>query len=152
MNIDTFGVYVRAELDHWGHEFALHLDCEYLGHQSKNLLAVLIEHGGDMPGRAQGYKPLETDLRAQRIEDIVAHIWRSHRDMAIVLRAYYCGSGRRKNERWETANLLLANAGSAVISKTGYMELVRRGEDRVRGFIEGMGFAQPLDRSDLRVA
>lgn len=152
MNIDTFGIYVRAELEHWGREFALHRDCEYLGHQSKNLLAVLIEHQGDMPGRAQGYKPMETDLRAQRIEDVVAYVWRSNRDMAIVLRAYYCGSGRRKNERWETANLLLSNAGSPVISKTGYMELVRRGEDRVRGFLEGMGFVIPLDRSDLQVA
>lgn len=138
MQTDTFGVYVRAELEHWGREFALHRDCDYLGHQSKNLLAVLIEHQGEMPGRAQGYKPLETDLRAQRIEDMVTHIARSNLDMAMVLRAYFCGMGRRKVERWETCNLLLANAGRPVIRATGYLEMARRGEDRVRGMLEGV--------------
>ncbi|PTT36776.1 hypothetical protein DBR33_19010, partial [Stenotrophomonas sp. HMWF022] len=68
MQLDTFGEYVRSRLEHWGGEYALHRDCEYLGFQSRNLLAVLIEHRGDMPGRAQGYKPLETDLLAQQIE------------------------------------------------------------------------------------
>lgn len=152
MQIDTFGAYVRGELEHWGDEFALHRDCDYLGHHSKNMLAVLIEHEGEMPGRIQGYKPMETDSRAQRIEDIVAHVWRTHPEMSIVLRAYYCGKGRRKVERWETANLLLTNAGSPMISATGYLELVRRAEDRVRGVLEGIGFATAIDRSDLRVA
>lgn len=137
MQADTFGVYVRAELEHWGREFALHRDCDYLGHQSKNLLAVLIEHQGEMPGRAQGYKPLETDLRAQRIEDMVAHIARSNLDMAMVLRAYFCGMGRRKVERWETCNLLLANARQRVMTARAYLEMARRGEDRIRGMLEG---------------
>jgi len=52
MQLDTFGEYVRSRLEHWGGEYALHRDCEYLGFQSRNLLAVLIEHRGDMPGRA----------------------------------------------------------------------------------------------------
>ncbi len=49
--VDTFGVYVRAELEHWGEEFALHRDCAYLGHVSKNMLQVLIDHRGEMPPR-----------------------------------------------------------------------------------------------------
>lgn len=138
MQVDTFGLYVRAELEHWGREFALHRDCEYLGHQSKNLLAVLMEHH-EMPSRAQGYKPLETDLRAQKIEDLVAHIARTNVEMAVVLRAYFCGMGRRKVERWETCNMLLANMKGRMMTARAYLEMARRGEDRVRGFLEATG-------------
>ena len=144
MQVDTFGAYVRAELDHWGREFALHRDCEYLGHASKNMLQVLIEHRGEMPPPNVGYKPLETDIRAQRIEDIVAGIARTHLAMACCLRAYHCGSGRRKVERAETANLLLANAGLPAIRARVYMDLAHRGGERIRGVLEGM--ARPLDR------
>lgn len=46
--VNTFGVYVRGRLEEWGREFALHRDCEYLGHRSKDMLQVLVEHkGGD---------------------------------------------------------------------------------------------------------
>ena len=136
MQIDTFGAYVRAELDHWGREFALHRDCEYLGHASKNMLQILIDHRGEMPSPNVGYKPLETDMRAQRIEDIVADIARTHLAMACCLRAYHCGAGRRKVERAETANLLLANAGLPAIRARVYMDLAHRGEERVRGVLE----------------
>jgi len=138
---DLFGAYVRSELEHWGVEFALHRDCEYLGHQSKNMLQLLIEHRGEMPPPNTGYKPLETDARAQLIEDVVADIARSHLAMAICLRAYYCGRGRKRVERWETANLLLANAGLPVVRTTAYMDLARRGEDRVYGVLVGMARA-----------
>lgn len=138
---DLFGAYVRSELEHWGREFALHRDCEYLGHVSRNMLQVLIEHRGEMPPPNTGYKPLETDARAQLIEDIVADIARSHLAMAICLRAYYCGRGRKRVERWETANLLLANAGLPVVRTTAYMDLAQRGEDRVYGVLVGMARA-----------
>ncbi|WP_313398162.1 hypothetical protein [Stenotrophomonas sp.] len=141
MNIDTFGATVRADLDHWGVEFALHRDCEYLGHFSKNMIQVLIDHRGDMPGRAQGYKPLETDARAQRIEDVVTIIWRSNPEMAVVLRAYFCGRGRKKIERWETCNMLLTNMGRPVMNQRAFLEVARRGEDRVRGILEGVSLA-----------
>lgn len=141
MQIDTFGAYVRAELDHWGREFALHRDCEYLGHASKNMLQVLIDHRGEMPPPNVGYKPLETDRRAQLIEDIVADIARVHLAMAICLRAYYCGMGRKRVERWETANLLLANAGQPCIRATAYMDLAKRGEERVYGVLTGIARA-----------
>lgn len=138
MQVDTFGAYVRAELEHWGREFALHRDCDYLGHQSKNLLAVLIEHKGDMPSRAQGYKPLESDSRAQMIEDIVACISRDNVPMACCLRAYYCGQGRKKIERFETAILLLANCGGRAVSNRQYLNLVDLGFQRIRGRLEGL--------------
>lgn len=131
--VDSFGDYVRRELEHWGQEFALWRDFEYLGHCSKNMLQVLIDHRGEMPPKNVGYKPLETDLRAQRIEDIVADIGREQRAIACVLRAYYCGSGRRKVERLETANLLLANAGERMVRLRHYMVLRELGEQTVRG-------------------
>ncbi|WP_349998124.1 hypothetical protein [Stenotrophomonas lacuserhaii] len=135
MQVDTFGAYVRAELEHWGREFALHRDLDYLGHHSKNVLQVLIEHKGDMPGRAQGYKPMDTDASAQRVEDMVADIARSNGAMACVLRAYYCGAGRKKVERYETCLMLLANLGLPSTTVRAYLEMVRRGEDRLHGMM-----------------
>lgn len=136
MQTDYFGAFVRAELEHWGREFALHRDCEYLGHQSKNLLAVLMEHH-EMPGRAQGYKPMETDPRAQVIEDIVTDIARTDVSLACVLRGYYCGSGRRKEERWEQARQLLQLMGQRPVSVRQYLSMVELGFQRVRGRLEG---------------
>ncbi|MBA0449417.1 hypothetical protein [Stenotrophomonas maltophilia] len=141
MQLDTFGEYVRSRLEHWGGEYALHRDCEYLGFQSRNLLAVLIEHRGDMPGRAQGYKPLETDQLAQQIEDIITAVSRDNVAMACALRGYYCGRGRRKVERFETANLLLANCGQRPVSNRHYLNLVELGFQRVRGWMEGIAQA-----------
>lgn len=135
MQTDYFGAYVRGELEHWGREFALHRDCEYLGHQSKNLLAVLMEHH-EMPGRAQGYKPLETDPRAQAIEDIVSDIARTDISLACVLRGYYCGSGRRKEERWEQARQLLQLMGQRPVSVRQYLLMAELGFQRVRGRLE----------------
>ncbi|MCO7468856.1 hypothetical protein NJG16_02105 [Stenotrophomonas maltophilia] len=136
MQTDYFGAYVRGELEHWGREFALHRDCEYIGHQSKNLLAVLMEHH-EMPGRAQGYKPMETDPRAQAIEDIVTDIARTDVSLACVLRGYYCGSGRRKEERWEQARQLLQLMGQRPVSVRQYLSMVELGFQRVRGRLEG---------------
>lgn len=137
MQLDTFGAYVRAELEHWGEEFALHRDRDYLGRGPKSLLALLIEHKGDMPVRAIGFKPLETGARAQMIEDIVTSISHDNVAMACSLRAYYCGRGRRKVERFETAILLLANCGHRAVSNRQYLSLVELGFQRVRGRLEG---------------
>ena len=76
IEVDTFGAYVRARLDAWGDEFALHRDCVYLGHQSQNMLQVLIEHQGEMPERPTGVKPLQVDLLALQVERIVSDIGR----------------------------------------------------------------------------
>jgi hypothetical protein len=147
--IDSFGEYVRQRLDEWGREFALHRDCDYLGHQSKNMLQVLIEHKGEMPGKAQGYKPLEVDLAAQQIEDIVADIARDEPRLACVLRAYFCGRGRRKVERRETALLLIANVERDVPThlrrplpnERRYMDMVSDGIRTVRGALLGIARA-----------
>jgi len=144
MQVDTFAAYVRAELDHWGREFALHRDCDYLGHQSKNLLAVLIEHKGDMPGRAQGYKPLAIDVRAQAVEDIVGDIAKWNPIRACVLRGYYCGSGRRAVERREMAEQLIQRAtGDATyrISRQKYFSELECGLALVMGYLQGQSRA-----------
>lgn len=139
--IDTFGEYVRQRLDEWGHEYALSRDFEYLGHQSKNMLQVLIEHKGEMPAKATGYKPLEVLRTAQEIEDIVADVARDQLTLACVLRAYYCGQGRRKMERWETANLLISNMGLKVVTQRHYMTLHEIGLATVRGALIGIARA-----------
>ena len=108
--IDSFGEYVRNRLEEWGREFALSRDCEYLGHQSKNMLQVLIEHGGEMPGRTVGFKPLEVSLQALLIEQVVSEIARDQVRTACCLRAFYCGSGRKKVERYKAAMVLIAGA------------------------------------------
>lgn len=137
MHLDTMNEYVRRRLEHWGDEFALDRDCEYLGHQSVNLLYVLMQHH-EMPGRTTGYKPLETDPEAQQIEDIVTEIGRHAPGIGWVLRAYYCGKGRRKIERWETANMLLAGAGIHPVTQPSYMDMTRRGTERVHGMLLGV--------------
>lgn len=140
MQLDTMAEYVRRRLEHWGEEFALSRDCEYLGFQSVNLLYVLMQHH-EMPGRATGYKPLEVNVEAQQIEDIVSEIGRHAPAMAWVLRAYYCGRGRRKYERHETANMLLTNAKLPPLSRASYMDMARRGTERVHGMLLGVAQA-----------
>ncbi|WDS36226.1 hypothetical protein [Pseudoxanthomonas sp.] len=133
--IDTATETARMLLERWGAEFALHRDCEYLGHASRNMLQVLIDHKGEMPGRVTGFKPLECDAEALMVEQLVTAVARSNKPMAICLRAYYCGSGRRKVERYETALMLLANAGQPMVKVPAYMDLARRGLDRIAGMI-----------------
>jgi len=141
MQIDTFGAYVRAEMEHWGREYALHRDCDYLGYSTKNLLAVLIENKGDVPSSARGYKSLNSDKRAQAIEDIVRSIATDNVAIVCALRGYHCGKGRKKVERFETANLLMANCGVAPVSARQYFILVELGHQRVRGRLEGLALA-----------
>ncbi len=141
MQVDTFGAYVRAELEHWGREFALHRDIDYLGHHSKNMLQVLIEHKGDMPGRAQGYKPQETDVRAQRIEDCVARIGRYNLLRSCVLRGYYCGRGRRSVERLDIAQELFRRAArdpAYRLPRQRFFAEEEIGRAELRGFLSGL--------------
>ena len=140
--VDVFGEYVKSRLDRWGDEFALRKDCDYLGHQSKNMLQVLIEHKGEMPQRPTGFKPLEVDLQALTIEMIVSDIARDNVHVACALRGYYCGSGRRKIERFETALLLMESAGvRCKPNARGYMELIKLGEAEVRGALRMLAAA-----------
>lgn len=130
--IDTFGTYVRRRLDAWGEEFALHRNCVYLGHP-KNVLQTLIEHRGEIPKRPAGFKPLEVDLLALQVEQIVHQIGRDRVQIACALRGYYCGHGRRKIERYETALLLMDAAGvRCKPTARQYLDLIRLGEAEVR--------------------
>lgn len=139
--VDTFGVYVRTRLDEWGQEFALCRDCEYLGHQSKNVLQVLIDHLGEMPERAQGFRPLEVSLPALQIEQAVTQLAKEQMATACALRGYYCGSGRRKVERWETANLLITTAGHRMVTQRHYLTLIQIGEAYIRGMLSALAKA-----------
>ena len=136
--IDTYGRYVRHRLERWGEEFALHRDCEYLGHRSKDMLAVLIEHGGEMPPRVTGFKPLEIPPDEQQIEDIVADIARVDIVRATVLRAYYCGRGRRGEERHETANEMLRRMGLPELGRRKYFSEHDLGFEAVRWMLNGL--------------
>lgn len=139
--VDTFGAYVRARLEHWGREFALHRDCEYLGHRSKDVLQILIEHRGDMPPRATGFKPLEMNIEALQIEQIVSIMGRESPLRATVLRAYYCGTGRRGVERLETANLMLARMRIEPLSRPKFLAAHELAFAEVRGFLTGLSAA-----------
>lgn len=139
--IDTFGAIVRGRLEEWGREFALHRDCEYLGHRSKDMLQVLIEHRGEMPPRVVGFKPLEIPPRPLEIEAIVTDVARFNLIRATVLRAYYCGMGRRGSERFEIANDLLVGFGLAQLSRTKYFAEHDLGVAEIRGVLFGIARA-----------
>lgn len=140
---DTFGAYVRDRLEQWGREFALHRDCEYLGHQSKNVLQVLIDHKGEMPARPTGFKPLECNALALQIEFIVSDMARSRPERACCLRAYYCGQGRRGVERLETAQELVRRVTGRrwLLGKRAYFAEVELGTAEVRGALLGLAMA-----------
>lgn len=139
-NMKTFDLYVRHRLDAWGREFCLDRDCEYLGHKSKDMLQVLIEHKGEMPARPTGFKPLEIPPLEMQIEDIVADMTRDgQRHMACVLRAYYCGSGRKAVERLAQARYLIQQfEPDTNLSKTKYFTLHDLGFQRVAGVLQGI--------------
>jgi len=135
---NTFGAYVETRLSGWGREFALHRDCEYLGHQSKNMLQVLIEHRGEMPARPTGFKPLECCPLAEQVEYVVTHLaspyGASKPDAANVLRAWYAGRGRVTVERLETACELIGRK----ISRAQYRTLRDIGFAHVEGALLAM--------------
>lgn len=142
--VDTFGAYVGSRLDEWGREFALHRDCEYLGHKSKDMLQVLIEHKGEMPQRSVGFKPLEIPWAEQQIEDLIADIARRDVILASVMRGFYCATGRRGHERRDTAVALarrITGDGSFQLSKSKYFALHALGFAEIRGRLIGIARA-----------
>jgi hypothetical protein len=128
METDLFGAYVRTRLDEWGEVFAYHRDRELLGHRSKDMLQVLIEHKGEMPPRCVGFKPLEVSNTAMQIEDVVRDIFHQDKQLAWALRAYFCGAGRRGVERYEFFKALTGRS----ISRKTYFEYVDTGCREVR--------------------
>lgn len=132
-----FDLYVRARLDAWGREFALHRDGEILGHRSKDMLQVLIEHKGEMPPRTTGYKPLTIPPLEMQTEDVVRGVHSDAPLLAHVLRAYYCGSGRQAFERREIAEQL----SGMRLPKQRYFQLHDMGFQRVAGVLSGIARA-----------
>lgn len=142
--VDTFGVYVKARMEGWGTEFALHRDCEHLGHKSKDMLQVLIEHRGELPPKVVGFKPLETDPLAQQIEDIVRDIARHNVERACVLRGFYCGMGRKGIERLEvTQNMVrrVLQLPSYRLARARFFSEEELGRAEVRGYLNALAMA-----------
>lgn len=133
--VDTFDEYVESRLEEWGTFFALHRDYEQLGHRSKDMLQVLIEHKGEMPPRTTGFKPLEVPPLVQMVEDAVHAIARRNPSRAAVLRAFYCGTGRRGHERLEIANTLLRRQRLHTVSRASYYREKDAGFDEVKGYL-----------------
>lgn len=134
---NQFDAYVRRRLESWGREFALHRDFELLGHRSKDMLQVLIEHKGEMPPRNVGFRPLTIPPLEMQVEDIVHDIHRDAPNLAMVLRAYYCGQGRQGIERRETAVRLLGRE----IGRRQYFTLHDLGFHRVCGALSALARA-----------
>jgi hypothetical protein len=108
------------------------------------MLQVLIEHKGELPPKAIGFKPLETDPMAQQIEDIVRDIARHNVERACILRGFYCGMGRKGIERLEVTRSMIRR----VITVPGYQlsrpkffaeEEIGRAE--IRGVLIGLAMA-----------
>ena len=133
----TFDLYVRTRLDAWGQEFAFHRDAELLGHKSKDMLQLLIEHKGEMPPRVTGFRPLTIPPLEWQTETIVAQIHSDAPLLAVVLRAYYCGSGRRAVERLEKAEELAKRK----LPRRAYFAYHDLGFQRVAGALSAVALA-----------
>lgn len=104
-----FDAQVRRCLEQWGREFSLDQDMEPLGHQSKNILQVMVEHDGEVPGRVTGFKPLYISPNAQMVEDCMLELWRAKcKPLVLCMRARWCGWGRVGVERYELAQALIS--------------------------------------------
>ena len=139
--VDTFGTYVRHRLERWGEVFALSRDCDHLGYGRQSVLQRLIDHKGELPPPVTGFKPMEVDDEAMQIEIIIGDMAREQTALACVMRGFYCGQGRRKVERWETANLLIAYTGGKPISVRHYLTMHEVGFAQVRGVLTGIALA-----------
>lgn len=76
-----------------------------------------------------------------QIELMVSGVARTDLPMACILRGFYCGSGRRKVERWEQANRLLISQGIRAVSVRSYLATAELGFGRIRGRFEGLSVA-----------
>ena len=130
----SFDAYVRQRLRDWGYEFMLGRSCDELGFNGKNMIAVLMEHHGEMPSKPTGFKPLTVPEMEWQIECIVREIHQELPHLAIVLRAYYCGSGRISQERKEIAETLIGKTLSRRVYYT-YHDLAF---NRVAGILLGI--------------
>jgi hypothetical protein len=140
--------YVRFRLLGWGREFRLGREIEPLGIHKTSLLQVLIEHRGEMPTRPTGYKPLTVPPDAMEIEDAVHDIHAVEPEIAVVLRVYYCGSGKHSTDRLYMAARLLGRR----ITRRRYYEAHAAGFHRVAGYVSAMRKVRHVGRPDAMTA
>jgi hypothetical protein len=81
-----------------------------------------------------GYKPLTIPPDAMEIEDVVHDIHAVDPELAIVLRVYYCGSGKHSSDRLATATRLLKRR----ITRRRYYAAHDAAFHRVAGFLSGV--------------
>lgn len=119
--------FVRERLDQWGLEYALDRDYTGTGYASQNVLHKMMKHG--MIARGVSHDVADD---AQQIELIVTDIARLDMRVACCLRGYFCGSMRRKVERFEKALELATKHKIRRFSLRTYLNDVAMGEALVR--------------------
>lgn len=139
IEVDTMRWYTLSRLNEWGRVFALHRDCDYLGHASKNWIQVWIEHKGEPPPPNVGFKPFEVSPTALQTEQLVYALALVDPWKAIALRAYYCGRGRKRVERMEIAQEQIdklererGNPMPVRLRHRSFAKLVEDAEDRIK--------------------
>lgn len=137
MITSQFDAYVRSRLERWGYEFNLWRPLPLLGHQSKNILAVLIEHKGELPPPNIGFKPLTIPPGELQMEDLVREIQGDAPVLAAVLRAYYGGAGRQGIERRALAEDLCGTR----IRRQAYFQYHDMGFHRIAGMLAALARA-----------
>lgn len=117
---------VRRRLEQWGLEFALDRETAGLGYGSTNILHKMMKQGvitrGSLPGVAAD---------AHEIELIVTGIARQDMRVACCMRGYFCGSMRRKVERFQKANELAERHRIRRFSLSTYLNEVAVGQNLV---------------------
>lgn len=125
---DIMRTAVRIRLEQWGLEFALDRDRSGIGFDSMNILYKMqMRRGLISPGRGA-----DNTAEAQEIELIVTDIARVDLRTACCMRGYYCGSMRRKVERFEKALELATRHRIKKFSLRTYLNDVEMGSAMVR--------------------
>lgn len=117
---------VRERMEQWGLEFALDRDSVGIGFASTNILHKMMKQGF-----VSGGTGLEIAADAQVIELIVTTIARKDMRVACCLRGYFCGSMRRKVERYEQAISLAAKHKIPRFGLSTYLNDVTLGQNLV---------------------
>lgn len=117
---------VRHRLEQWGLEFALDRETSGLGYGSTNILHKMMKQGVITRGGTQ-----EMAADAQEIEIIVTGIARQDMRIACCMRGYFCGSMRRKVERFQKANELATKHKIRRFSLSTYLNEVAVGQNLV---------------------
>lgn len=107
MSFDALDKEVAARLEFWGRTYAMHI-----------------------PAGSR-----RISQRAREVEEVVATILKYKPEVAIALRAYFCGSGERGVHRLEQCRTMLLKRGIAPLSKREFFNSVRVGICMVRAKI-----------------